>query len=67
MTNTPTLQRKYKPWLQCQDYTKLNTKTDPTAVRGHKTYTYATKNLEQVEHGIFRTEKKKKKGTAKHV
>ena len=38
--------------IQCWDYTKLNTETNTTAVRGHKTYTCATENAEL---GIFWT------------
>ena len=30
--------------IQLRDYTKCNTETDITAVRGHKTYLWATKN-----------------------
>ena len=55
MVNTLILQQKYKPHFElpknsCQDYTKRNTETDTTAVRGRETYTCSTKNSEL---GIF--------------
>ena len=40
--------------IQCWDYTKLNTETNTTTVRGHKPYTCDTENAEL---GIFRTGK----------
>ena len=35
------------PRIQCQDYTKCNTETDVTAVRGRETYKCAPENPEQ--------------------
>ena len=40
------------PRIQGQDYTKRNTETDTTEVRGRETYTCSTKNSEL---GIFQT------------